>query len=185
MKFGKYIITALIVIAGIVLGITFLGKKELGSIRPMDFEKDYKRIDDLFHKGDNWYWMLCDYSRAHGYDLEHTLRYKTSSQYAKKNDLIMRVMEIDDKIAGFMAYYPKSPYAWQFLFLLIDQDFRGQGVAKKLLAYALNDMSKLGAIKIELVTRLENARAQGLYTKFGFKITGKSDEHVYMSWHKN
>ena len=117
------------------------------------------------------------------YCVDHMLRYKTSSQYEKKHDLIIKVMELDNKIAGFTAYYPKSAHTWQFLFLLVDQDFRRQGVAKKLLTYAVHDMVARGAIKIDLVTRIENQKAQALYKKFGFVQVNQTKQHVMMTWY--
>ncbi|MBI2353223.1 GNAT family N-acetyltransferase [Candidatus Dependentiae bacterium] len=152
------------------------------SIRDMSFQSDFKAIDALFHKGDNWYWLICN-ANQNCYSVDFLLRYKTSSQYEKRFDLIAKVIELEGKIAGFTAYYPKSKYTWQFLFLLVDQDFRRQGIAKKLLTYAVKDMLSRGAIKIDLVTRVENVKAQSLYKNFGFKVVDSTEEHVYMTWH--
>lgn len=184
MRFWQYIVAALVVCACVAFGLTFYYKGDSDTIRNFNFEKDFKQVETLFHKGDNWYWMISDYSRKVGYDLDFALRYQSSSLEEKRHDLITKVLEVEDKVAGFMAYYPKSPYTWQFLFLLVDQDFRGKGIAKQLLSYAVEDMLRLGAIKIDLVTRVDNARAQGLYQNFGFKQGITTEEHVYMSWHK-
>lgn len=160
----------------------FYQRQAVDNIRDVVFAKDFAAINDLFHKGDNWYWMICN-ANQNTYSVDWLLRYKTSSQHQKLHDLITKVIEIDSKIAGFIAYYPKSKYTWQFLFLLVDQDFRRQGIAKKLLTYAVKDMVSRGAIKIDLATRIENIKAQDLYKKFGFKLVATTEEHVLMAWH--
>lgn len=166
-----------------VFGVfVFLHKKTNGSIRNVDYLKDHTKIDALFHKGDNWWWLICN-ENLDTYSVDHTLKYRSSSQYEKRYDLTLKVLDIDGKIAGFTAYYPKSQYTWQFLFLLVDQDFRRQGIAKKLLTYAVKDMVARGAVKVDLVTRVENFKAQDLYKKFGFRQTNKTNQHVMMSWH--
>ena len=188
-KSMKYLVATVIVTAlffsGIYLNYDFsLFKKDNSGIRAVVYEKDFNAINQMFHRDDNWYWMISNYGREHGYDLEFTIKNKSSSPYEARNDLIMKVMEIDGKIAGFTAYHPLSTYKWQFLFLLVDQDFRGQGLAKKLLKFAVDDMMNRGAIKIDLATRLENIKAQDLYKKFGFKPVGRTEEHQFMAYTK-
>lgn len=163
-------------------GVSFFYKRYWNPVRDVDYLKDHVKIETLFHKGDNWWWLICN-EHLDTYSVDHTLKYKSSSQYEKRHDLIMKVWDARGKIAGFTAYYPKSPYTWQFLFLLVDQDFRRQGIAKKLLTYAVKDMVARGALKIDLVTRVENSKAQDLYKKFGFRQTGKTEQHVMMTWH--
>lgn len=163
-------------------GVTLLYRRVNNSIRDFDYNKDHNNIDALFHKGDNWWWLICN-ELLDKYSVDHTLKYRSSSQYDKRFDLTMKVFDSGGEIAGFTAYYPKSQYTWQYLFLLVDQDFRRQGVAKKLLTYAVNDMVSRGAVKIDLVTRVENVKAQDLYKKFGFRQTGQTNQHVMMTWH--
>tara|TARA_Y100000588_G_C14254452_1_gene924833 strand:+ start:665 stop:1237 length:573 start_codon:yes stop_codon:yes gene_type:complete len=182
MNFGKKIISIVFIV---VIGVFFYRQQQLDGICDMNYERDFSAIENLFHKGDNWYWMISDYSRKVGFSLEFMLKNKTSSQHLKLHDLITKVLYVEGKLAGFIGYYPKSPYTWQFLFLLVDQDFRGKGFAKQLLKYAVDDMVHRGAIKIDLVTRVDNARSQGLYQKFGFKKTGETEEHVLMAWRKD
>lgn len=183
MMSWKKIVIVLVFIACLFSGAFFFYKRRMAyNIRDVEFQRDFEKIDTLFHKGDNWYWLICNANRD-SYSVDFLLRYKTSSQSQKLYDLIEKVIEIDGKIAGFTAYYPKSKYTWQFLFLLVDQDFRRQGVAKKLLTYAVKDMLARGAVKVDLVTRIENEKAQTLYKNFGFKQVGVTDEHVLMTWH--
>jgi len=178
----KKILVVIILAVSIFGNIAFFYNRNSNAIRDVDYQKDFAKIDALFHKGDNWWWLICN-EHLDVYSVEHMLKYKSSSQYEKRHDLTMKTLEIDGKLAGFTAYYPKSHYTWQFLFLLVDQDFRRQGIAKKLLTYAVKDMVARGAIKIDLVTRVENVKAQDLYQKFGFRETNRTEQHVMMTWH--
>jgi len=169
-------------------GMFFLQKNKsqdsvAGEIQDFNFEQDSAQVDDLFHKGDNWYWMLHN-GILNTYSVDHMLRYKSSSQRDKLHDLTLKVLKIDGKLAGFLAYYPHSQHVWQLLFLLVDQDFRRQGIAKKLLKYSLEDMARRGALKINIATRNNNFRSQGLYKGFGIKQTGGDEQFVFFSWYK-
>jgi len=156
-------------------------------IREFNYDKDHQAVDDLFHKDDNWYWMIST-QNTDTYSIDFTMKYKTSSQQIKKYDMILKVATVDGKVAGFCSYYPKiagSNKVWQLLFLIIDQDFRRQGIAKKLLTYAVEDMAKRGAIRIDIATRNNNFRAQNLYKGFGAKLVDSCDgDFVHFSWYK-
>lgn len=154
-------------------------------IRDFDYDKDHQAIDDLFHKGDNFYWMVAT-EGGFPYSIDFMLRYNTSSQFEKKRDMIMKVAVMDGSIAAFFAYHPLSGRTWKLLFLLVDQDFRRQGIAKKILKYAVDDMLNRGALRIDLGTRDNNFKAQSLYKNFGFKFidTDPASHFVHFSWYK-
>ncbi|OGB86332.1 hypothetical protein A3J41_03135 [candidate division TM6 bacterium RIFCSPHIGHO2_12_FULL_38_8] len=128
------------------------------------------------------YWMYA--GSADGYSVKFMLEHATSSQYEKRHDLILKSAMIDGKLAGFLAYYPKSVHVWKLLFLIVDQDFRKQGIAKKLLSFAVKDMVARGALQVTLFTRNNNFKAQALYKNFGFKLTSSDAIGVWLSWHK-
>ncbi|MBP7854453.1 GNAT family N-acetyltransferase [Candidatus Babeliales bacterium] len=152
-------------------------------IRSFNFDKDAASVDALFHKGDNWYWMICNANSAH-YSMDFFLRYQTSSQAEKKYDMVSKVATFDERVVGFLAYYPDSQRVWRLLFLIVDHDFRGQGIAKKLLKYAVEDMLHRGAIEIILYTRNNNFKAQSLYKNFGFKVLRSDSEGMHFIWHR-
>jgi ribosomal-protein-alanine N-acetyltransferase len=82
------------------------------------------------------------------------------------------VAEQDGKLVGMII-------AW----LLVDEahiatiathpDHRGQGIARKLLAYTLRYMSKEGAVSSFLEVRESNLPAQEMYRKFGYEVSGR------------
>ncbi|MCC6299576.1 MAG: ribosomal protein S18-alanine N-acetyltransferase [Anaerolineales bacterium] len=82
------------------------------------------------------------------------------------------VAEIDGKIVGMIV-------AW----LLVDEahiatiathpDFRRQGMASKLLIFALRSMMNEGALTSALEVRESNVAAQEMYRKFGFEESGR------------
>jgi [ribosomal protein S18]-alanine N-acetyltransferase len=82
------------------------------------------------------------------------------------------VAEVDGRIVGTIV-------AW----LLVDEahiatiathpDLRRQGIARKLLTYALRYMSKEGAITSFLEVRESNTAAQEMYRRFGYEEVGR------------
>ena len=82
------------------------------------------------------------------------------------------VFEMDDRIAGMIVVW-----------LLVDEahvatisthpNHRRQGIAKKLLTYALRYMSKEGAVTSFLEVRENNLAAQEMYRKFGYEAVGR------------
>ena len=81
------------------------------------------------------------------------------------------VAEVDGKIVGMIVVW-----------LIVDEvhvatiathpEFRRQGIAKNLLAHALQHMSSEGAQSSFLEVRASNLAAQDLYRKFGFEESG-------------
>lgn len=184
MKVWQYFVAALLIVAFAFSRLAVFYNKPDQGIRDFVYQKDKDHIDALFHKDDNWYWLICDASMD-TYSLDFTLKYKTSSQYEALHNLVLKVLEIDGKIAGFMAYYPNSMYTWNLLFLVVDPDYRQQGLAMKLLTYGVKDMVGRGAVKIDMVTRPVNTRARALYKKFGFKQLDEDADFVNLTWHKS
>jgi len=82
------------------------------------------------------------------------------------------VVELDGKIVGMIV-------AW----LLVDEahiatiathpNHRRQGIARKLLMYALRYMSKEGAVNSFLEVRESNVAAQTMYRQFGYEPVGR------------
>lgn len=186
MKIFRMLIVAVVLSGCLGVGYYFWVSKNVDTsfvIRDFDYDSDHQIIDDLFHKEDNWYWMISTPMTNH-YSIDFMLRYKTSSQESKNRDMILKVATVHGKIAGFLAYYPLSQRSWQLLFLMVDQEFRRQGIARKLLDFAVRDMVRRGALRVDIATRNNNFRAQNLYTSFGCKLVDSDAAFVHFSWYK-
>lgn len=183
MKCLKYMMLFIMLVLGLALVFYVYYKQSNSEVEAFNFDRDAAKVDELFHKGDNWYWMISNSGSA-TFSMDFALRYQSSSQFEKKYDLVLKVLKIDGNLAGFLAYYKKSAHVWHLLFLVVDQDYRRQGVAKKMLKFAIDDMISRGAIKIDLATRNNNFKSQSLYKKSGFKQTHSDDEFVFLSRHK-
>jgi ribosomal protein S18 acetylase RimI-like enzyme len=124
---------------------------------------------------DNWSWLISspDYSAEHMLDTQ-------SSSKAPENygNLTSYVYEIDHNVVGFTAFYEKSFYKAQILFLVVDEKIRRQGIAEKLLRFDLQQLKKAHYTVIELVTKVTNTRAQSLYQKVGFKEIWRDDNFI-------
>ena len=54
----------------------------------------------------------------------------------------------------------------------VDKNARGQGVATKMLHYAMEETKKIGVEAFTLEVRISNTKAIGLYEKLGFENKG-------------
>jgi ribosomal protein S18 acetylase RimI-like enzyme len=181
----KKLMIFFVLIVGAGVGCYFWNLKQSANplkIVDFNFERDADAVDALFHKGDNMYWMYA--GNPDEYSVKFMLEHATNSQYEKRHNMILKSAMLNGKLVGFLGYYPHSKHVWQLLFLIVDQDFRKQGIAKKLLDFVVADIVKRGALRIILFTRNNNLKAQALYGNFGFKIFTSDDVGVWMSWHK-
>lgn len=99
---------------------------------------------------------------------ERSFRYELTDNPSSRS----WVAEADGRIVGMIV-------AW----LLVDEahiatiathsDYRGRGIAKKLLTHALRKMADEGAVSSFLEVRESNAIAQEMYRKFGFDVSGR------------
>lgn len=64
--------------------------------------------------------------------------------------------------------------------LVVDTDYRGHGIAKKLVKLIVEEMVNQGADEILLETEVHNKAAIALYESFGFLKTNKL-HHYYLN----
>lgn len=137
--------------------------------------RDKQAIKDLF--AHNTWYLLGD-EIAQSYDVDFMLDHKSSVQYAKHNDLRLTVLQQAGSVVGFCGVYKTGLFVGKVLFIVVDQEHRGKGFAKKLLGEALSYLfEQEHCAKVTLVTRIENTAARSLYEKMGFVVSGQ-DEYV-------
>ncbi len=161
-------IFGILVVAAIgVAAWHFMRPKE--GIYPYDAAIDRQFIVDLFQDKENYYWLLSDYSK--NFSIEKVL--DTRSPHAEKEyqgKLILRTYRIQNKPAGFSAFYPRELLEGSILFIGVSKEYRRQGIARKLTLDAMHELEKGGADVIRLWTRADNVRSRALYDKLGFKV---------------
>lgn len=140
-------------------------------------QRDKDSIKKMFH--DDWqllYYGDFDKISEDDFSVDFMLDNRSSSQCRANHNLILKVLRENNKTVGFVAYYPRSPYWWHMLFLMVDADHRRLGYASKLIQFMIDDVVVRGAIKVTTFTRLVNTKARSLYEdKFKFKDIGHPD----------
>ena len=144
-------------------------------IYPYCSDRDRETVISLFDK--NWYWLVSEGSIS--FSPEYMLDNRASSRSPEHvGNLNLFVYRAENNTAGFLAYYRKSALRGFILFLVVDDAYRGRGYARQLLEYALNDLKNQGVAQIELVTRLSNEKARGLYLGAGFHEIWRDEGYV-------
>lgn len=180
---AKIVALSILVAFGAIYLPSWVSLWRSGGIVAYAPQRDKEAIKAMFKE--DWKLLISNESQK-TYSVDFMLDHRTPVQYAKLSKLVLKVLRVDGKTVGFMAYYPKSMFWWQFLFLVIDKEHRRQGYATKMLKYAMDDMMQRGAVKITIATRLKNTQARALYeNKFGFKELGRDDPYMDFVWYKN
>lgn len=136
-------------------------------------ERDKPFIMDIFTK--NWYWLVAEGSTEFSpeYMLHHQVRTPSSTDH-----LYIKVLYQGQEPIGFTAYYKEMFYKGRILFVAVREEFRSQGYGRQLIDYAIDELKKMGATTITLVTRTTNYAAQKLYQNAGFTELTRDDRFV-------
>ena len=153
----------------IIAGYYWLSHDSSTSIHPYDPSKDRAALVNMFKP--NAFWLSDDADEQHATDtFEHALDYRASSTNpCDAGNLSIYVYRDEQATKGFVTYYPVSRTAAKILYIAVSDQYRRRGYAEKLMNFALQDLKRRGFHHVELVTRVTNQRAQGLYKKYGFK----------------
>ncbi|MFT5195070.1 MAG: ribosomal-protein-alanine N-acetyltransferase [Cellvibrionaceae bacterium] len=79
---------------------------------------------------------------------------------------------IGDSLVGFQHSAPGRGSAAHLARITVDPEFQGHGIGSQLLAHAIKDYQRRGAIDMTLNTESSNIKAQKLYARFGYASNG-------------
>ncbi len=148
-----------------------------GPIYEYNEARDTQLILDLFKK--NWYWLVSSADYSPEFMLKHRAPSKNPLYIGR---LKIKVLYEQDDFVGFAAYYMKTKDIGFVLFLAIQDELRSKGYGRLLMQHALDELAKMGAKKIRLVTRPTNVSAQKVYKVVGFYETSRDEEFVYFEY---
>jgi ribosomal protein S18 acetylase RimI-like enzyme len=133
------------------------------------YERDIKDVLDTFDN--NWYWLMPEPKEEYpaGY-VNYVFKYRApQANPLHHNTLKIKVLHVDKKFAGFVAYHMKARNVGWLLFLAVREEFRGKKYGEMLARYAIKQLIASGATQINLVTRVDNVPAQRIYMRLGFR----------------
>lgn len=126
---------------------------------------------------DNHFWI----SERREFSPHRVLRWRAPQDDPdRKGEASIDVALLDDVPAGFIAYYMKSKMNGYIWLLAVDETYRGQGIAQKLMEHGLEALKKQHAKFISISVRTINTPAINLYKKLGFKEEWRDDERGIM-----
>lgn len=79
----------------------------------------------------------------------------------------------NDLVVGYIIFWLKEENVGHIISLAVDEKFRGQHIATKLLIMAVNILRNCSIFKISLEVRVSNDVAINFYKNFGFEIDRK------------
>lgn len=168
----------LIILFGLMIPVAELAatqQKHNASIQTcicdFDPERDTQSIINIFNK--NWSTLIAcdDFSPS-----EWLLSY-TNNSYSK-----IYILRENDTVAGFIAYYMKTPKKGFIDALAIEQNFRNKGYGEMLVKYVIKTLEAEGINSIKLGTDINNIPAQNLYKKVGFRNTTNKQNVAFFKY---
>jgi ribosomal-protein-alanine N-acetyltransferase len=99
---------------------------------------------------------------------DENFRFELTKPYSQF--LVLTDDETDEKVAGYIIFWMLFEEC-QILNVVVDEPFRGQGMAKKMVRQAAQSAMQKGVKKVNLEVRKSNASAIQLYQGQRFVIT--------------
>lgn len=170
----KYSLIGIIVsLSAFILFGLYYWTQPCEGVQPYNAARDRDFVIKLFK--DNWDWLIA----SENYSVEFMLDNRASSQdLASAGNLQLYTMCSNGKPVGFTAFYKKSFFKAQVLFLAVPESERRKGYAEKMLRFDLAELKHQGFSLVQILTRVDNFRAQNLYKKVGFKEYWRDDRFV-------
>jgi GNAT superfamily N-acetyltransferase len=137
-------------------------------------EKDIPRILDLYHQ-----LATGSPSVDSSYDINPDKYHQAFTQIAASPGLELIIAEEQGKVIGtlLLLIVPNlahcvSPWA-EIENMVVEENYRSQGIGKLLIEYALKKAKGAGCYKIQLCSDNRRARAHEFYQSLGFKASAK------------
>ena len=169
-KTNRFLLFLIIIIGTVGIGSYYwFHQSTTEPIYPYNPAQDRTALVAMFTP--NAFWLSDDPDEKHAVEtFEYNLDHRSSSRSSfDEGNMTIYVYRDDEATKGFVSYYPTSWSVAKILYIVVDDKYRRRGYAEKLMQYALDAIKQKGFKRVELVTRVINKRAQGLYKKFGFK----------------
>ena len=130
--------------------------------------KHYKIIEMLADE----IWNECYISIITKEQIEYMLKNFQSEKIVKdqsENGYLYFLAEYNNEYAGYCCIVPEKDGVFLSKFY-IKKEFRGKGIAKKLLKYALGPFFSENPLRVHLTVNKYNANSIAVYKKIGFEV---------------
>ncbi len=129
------------------------------------------------YQNDDWQALIDLWQRVFPDDPPHNDPSQVISAKRAVHDLIFVALEEDSIVGAVMAGYD-GHRGWLYA-VAVDHPHRRHGIARRLVAHALDALRQLGCIKVNLQIRSDNAQVVAFYESLGFCV----EDRISMGLH--
>ncbi len=129
------------------------------------------------YQNDDWQALIDLWQRVFPDDPSHNDPSQVISAKRAVDDLIFVALEEDSIVGAVMAGYD-GHRGWLYA-VAVDHPHRRHGIARRLVAHALDALRQLGCIKVNLQIRSDNAQVVAFYESLGFCV----EDRISMGLH--
>ncbi|HBK78038.1 MAG TPA: GNAT family acetyltransferase [Gammaproteobacteria bacterium] len=129
------------------------------------------------YQNDDWQALIDLWQRVFPDDPPHNDPSQVISAKRAVDDLIFVALEEDSIVGAVMAGYD-GHRGWLYA-VAVDHPHRRHGIARRLVAHALDALRQLGCIKVNLQIRSDNAQVVAFYESLGFCV----EDRISMGLH--
>ena len=129
------------------------------------------------YQNDDWQALIDLWQRVFPDDPPHNDPSQVISAKRAVDDLIFVALE-EDSIGGAVRAGYDGHRGWLYA-VAVDHPHRRHGIARRLVAHALDALRQLGCIKVNLQIRSDNAQVVAFYESLGFCV----EDRISMGLH--
>jgi ribosomal protein S18 acetylase RimI-like enzyme len=147
----------------------------LRTTTPISYYQESDRADIVTMLRDDWYWLVAD--NATDFSADYMLNHHAATFHYPDKSLTIKVYRDEQgKAIGFVTYHKLEHLKGRIQFLAVSRHARKKGIARKLMAHAIDALEKQGLCFIELAVRSNNIPARALYKSFGFSEIWRTED---------